>query len=140
MSKQREAIQRAVAATCSHPTADWVYQQVRRQIPRISMGTVYRNLKTLVAEGRLVEISTVRGPARYDANLSHHSHFRCLSCGRMEDIEPQELQWKPSSRGHQYFKVVEFRVELAGVCSACAGKRARSEKTLLTSKEDFQWR
>jgi len=135
MSRQRDAIYSTVASTGTHPTADWVYHQVRKQIPRISMGTVYRNLRTLVAEGRLVEVNTSKGVSRYDANLSQHSHFRCLICDRMEDIAPQQVQWKPSSNSRSDFKIVECRVELAGICSACARKRQRH----LTSKEESQW-
>ncbi|HTD52528.1 MAG TPA: transcriptional repressor, partial [Thermoanaerobaculia bacterium] len=52
-TRQRHSIYEAVAATNSHPTAEWVYEQVRRSLPRISLGTVYRNLQLLVGEGKL---------------------------------------------------------------------------------------
>lgn len=97
MSRQKTLIFEIVASTMSHPTADWVYEQARRGMPRISLGTVYRNLKQLTAEGLLVEINTTRGASRYDANLSKHSHLRCAKCNRLEDVLQQE------STNHYYF-------------------------------------
>lgn len=73
-TRQRSLVYEAVAATKSHPTAEWVYERVRRSMPRVSLGTVYRNLQLLVAEGRIR--SWTRGrTARFDADLSDHDHF-----------------------------------------------------------------
>ncbi len=124
MSRQREAIYRAVASTANHPTADWVFQQVRRKIPKLSMGTVYRNLKSLVEEGRLVEVSTVKGPSRYDANTSQHSHFRCTGCERLVDVASQDLEWRPHSDKLNSYSIMECRVELIGLCPDCAETQA----------------
>jgi len=115
MSKQKEVIYSIVASTMTHPTADWVYDQARKRMPRISLGTVYRNLHRLCDEGRLLEITTKRS-SRYDANVSRHSHLRCLECDRLEDVHQQDL--KQPRRIHGY-KILESRMELLGLCPEC---------------------
>jgi len=126
MSKQKKLIYDIVLATMSHPTADWVYEKARRRMPRISLGTVYRNLKTLTAEGLLLEITTTRGPARYDANVSRHSHLRCVECDRLEDVPENEMVIQPKSRLRHY-KILEYRVELIGICPACRDYQSNSK-------------
>ena len=74
-----------VRGTDAHPTAEAIHRLVRRRLPRVSLGTVYRNLRLLVAEGLVKEVS---GPhARFDGNTSDHHHFTCLVCGRIADVE-----------------------------------------------------
>jgi Fe2+ or Zn2+ uptake regulation protein len=120
MSKQKTLIYEIVASTMSHPSADWVYEQARRKMPRISLGTVYRNLKQLTAAGLLLEINTTHGGAsRYDANMSKHSHLRCTMCNRLEDIPHKEIEFVPKSRIRQY-RVLEFQIEFLGICPACS--------------------
>jgi Fe2+ or Zn2+ uptake regulation protein len=85
---------------------------------RISLGTVYRNLKQLTAEGLLLEITTARGAARYDANLSKHSHLRCARCNRLDDVPQNEIDFVPKSRLRRY-QILEFRIEFLGICPAC---------------------
>lgn len=122
MSRQRKLIYDIVASTMSHPTADWVYEQARLAMPRISLGTVYRNLKQLTAEGLLLEITTSRGAARYDANLSRHSHLRCIQCNRLEDVPQSDIHFARKSQMRRY-KILDYRVEFLGVCPACRGNQ-----------------
>lgn len=83
-SRQREQIYEAVCATDTHPTAEMVYERLKPAMPRLSLGTVYRNLRQMAAEGRLMELE---GPvARFDADLSPHAHFRCQRCGAVSDV------------------------------------------------------
>ena len=78
-SHQREEIYQAVYASREHPTAEMVYQQLKPTMPKLSLGTVYRNLRQMAAEGRLLELD---GPVvRFDGNTAFHSHFRCGDCG-----------------------------------------------------------
>lgn len=119
MSRQKEVIYDLVASTMTHPTADWVYQKARRKMPRISLGTVYRNLKTLSNEGRLLEITTSRGPSRYDANISRHSHLKCLRCDVLVDVPETDIDFVPRSSQTRRFKVFEYRVEFLGLCPDC---------------------
>jgi len=119
MSKQKDVIYGIVASTMTHPTADWIYQEARRKMPHISLGTVYRNLKFLTQESRLLEITTTKGPSRYDANISQHSHLRCIECDRLEDLPEKEFQVVSRSSKVKKYKILETRVELVGLCPEC---------------------
>src|SRR5262245_50548168 len=80
----RRVVLEVVRGTESHPTAGAVHRMVRRRLPRVSLGTVYRNLRLLVAQGLVKEVP---GPyARFDGNTSEHHHFTCLGCGRIADV------------------------------------------------------
>ena len=84
-SHQRERIYAAVLNSHAHPTAEMVYQRLKPEMPRLSLGTVYRNLRQMAAGGRLVELS---GPvARFDAVIAPHTHFRCTGCGAVLDLD-----------------------------------------------------
>jgi Fur family ferric uptake transcriptional regulator len=118
-TRQRRLVLEAVMATDTHPTAEWVYQSVRRALPRISLGTVYRNLQVLVAEGRLKSF-TRDGRARYDGDLSAHDHFSCDHCGLLVDI-PRSDEALPAERRLKArgFAVAGRILEFHGLCRAC---------------------
>jgi Fe2+ or Zn2+ uptake regulation protein len=119
-SRQREVILGVVCSTDTHPTADWIYEQVRRQIPTISLGTVYRNLKVLKEEGAVVELDYGASHSRFDARTSKHSHFRCENCGRVFDLDlPDGLGWEGAVGQTTGFTVHRHRLEFYGKCSAC---------------------
>ena len=86
-SKQREAIRAFLCGNRSHPTADEVYEAIRRQFPNISLGTVYRNLNLLTDIGEASKISTPDGGDRFDGRTEPHNHFLCTRCGRLLDLE-----------------------------------------------------
>ena len=90
-SRQREAIKEFLAGTKEHPTADTVYMHVREEFPRISLGTVYRNLNLLADIGEIIKITTPDGGDRFDAVTSPHYHVICTSCGRVIDLEMEPL-------------------------------------------------
>jgi Fe2+ or Zn2+ uptake regulation protein len=111
---------RILKNTKSHPTADWVYQKARKEIPNISLGTVYRNLRKLSEEGMIQKLAFGSSFDRYDADTSFHYHFTCRKCGKVYDIAPngqqkllREVQKK---RG---FQVEGVRMEFYGICTAC---------------------
>jgi Fe2+ or Zn2+ uptake regulation protein len=125
---QRRLVYEAVAGTHLHPTAEWVYARVRREMPRVSLGTVYRNLQLLVAEGRLR--SWARGrTTRYDADLDPHDHFSCRRCGLLVDLPraprayPEERRLR--SRGHE---IEERILEFVGICRDCRHGRKTGGK------------
>jgi Fe2+ or Zn2+ uptake regulation protein len=127
-TRQRRLVYETVASTASHPTAEWVYERVRRRLPRVSLGTVYRNLQLLVAERRLR--SWTRGrTTRYDADLSAHDHFSCRECGLLLDLErtPRAFaeERRLRARGHE----IEERVlEFVGICRDCRPRRRTAGK------------
>ena len=85
-SHQREGIKKIVQCTNCHPTADWIFNQTKKIIPNISLGTVYRNLKRLEEEG---EINTIYDGniVRYDWNKDPHDHLKCKVCGDLIDVQ-----------------------------------------------------
>lgn len=85
-SRQREAILNVLCSTKTHPTAAWIYENVRLVIPNISLGTVYRNLAMLENEGIIRKISVGDNHEHFDGDVSHHSHFFCKSCESITDV------------------------------------------------------
>jgi Fur family peroxide stress response transcriptional regulator len=119
-SKQRDTILRVVMNSNDHPRADWVYDQVRREIPNISMGTVYRNLKSLAKSGEIRQLDLADGTSRFDGNNDSHYHFRCEKCGRIFDLdEPVDQSISQRVAKNTGFKVYRQRMELIGLCNAC---------------------
>ena len=118
-TRQRVLVYQSVIGTESHPTAEWVYEQVRRTMPHISLGTVYRNLQVLVEDGLLRSFSR-EGRVRYDGDLAPHDHFVCVSCGLLMDIprdgETLTAERRLRSRG---FAVQGRSLEIHGFCRAC---------------------
>lgn len=119
-SKQREAILRVLKGTTCHPTADWIYEQVRREIPNISLGTVYRNLRLLKQGGEILELELAGTLSRFDANTQNHSHFRCEQCGRIFDVgEPVDKMLDDRAAQKTGFKVSNHLLEFRGLCKDC---------------------
>ena len=67
-TKQRELILKTLRSTDTHPTADWIYEQVKKEMPNISLGTVYRNLGILKESGEILELNYGSKYSRYDGN------------------------------------------------------------------------
>ena len=121
-SSRREAVYEAVRAVKCHPDAEWVYRTVRKGIPSISLGTVYRNLRELSACGKLHTLETESGVIHYDADLSHHAHFVCRKCGAIEDLfDCVEPTISDNEHEVEHVKTVAY-----GVCAKCSGKTHKS--------------
>lgn len=122
-SKQKEAILRVVKSTKSHPTASWVYEQVREEIPGISLGTVYRNLKLLKQDGEIVELDLAGTLSRFDGAVQDHYHFRCEQCNRIFDVdEPVDKTINDKITRKTGFRVTHHRLEFRGLCQDCQQK------------------
>ena len=80
-SRKREAILDTLRSTKTHPTAEWVYLQLKSQYPDLSLGTVYRNLSQFKEDGTIVSLGVVNGQEHFDGDISPHSHFICSHCG-----------------------------------------------------------
>ena len=119
-TKQRETILRVLRNTRSHPTADCIYEEVRKEIPNISKGTVYRNLRILQESGQISELNLNGTVSRFEAKQESHYHFRCEQCGRVFDIdEPvdRELDRKVAKRTG--LKISYHQLEFRGLCHDC---------------------
>ena len=89
-SRQRSLILDIVKNTKSHPTADWVYQQAKKELPSIGIATVYRNLNMLVEMGEITRLVTGDGQDRFDGTVEEHFHLKCGCCGSLMDLKPQD--------------------------------------------------
>ena len=129
LTRPRRIILDVVRATDAHPTAAFVYRRVRRRLPRVSLATVYRNLRMLAAEGFLAERADAGG-MRFDGNTGRHDHFTCLACGRIYDVpagaEGTTRRRLPARAG---FEVLDQRTEYYGRCGACRRPGGRSSPT-----------
>jgi Fe2+ or Zn2+ uptake regulation protein len=119
-TKQLELIWRAVKDDASHPTADQIYDRVRKKSSRISLGTVYRNLQKLVADDKLQVLMLGRAQ-HFDPLVARHQHFICESCDRVFDVMvDQQKEIKPVKLPHEGFKVTSHQLSFYGVCKHCA--------------------
>ena len=85
-SAKREAIYHGLASTKSHPTAEWIHEQLHSSMPDLSLGTVYRNLSVFKETGLAKSVAVVNGQERFDADMSEHCHFICECCDAVIDI------------------------------------------------------
>ncbi|MBM4161967.1 MAG: transcriptional repressor [Ignavibacteria bacterium] len=119
-SRQREKIFQVLARTTSHPTAEWLYERVREQIPRISLGTVYRNLHILKDQGKIRELDFGEGLRRYDATIEQHYHFVCERCGRVRDLDITPLEdLHPRVQPHVPGTIRAHKLDFYGICTDC---------------------
>jgi Fur family transcriptional regulator, ferric uptake regulator len=120
ITKQRQIILEELKKTPSHPTADEVYLIVRQRLPRISLGTVYRNLELLSENGMIQKLDWSGRQKRYDGNFENHYHIRCLNCGRVDDvlIKPFAVVEKTFREVTDY-KIMGYRLEVLGLCTHC---------------------
>jgi Fur family ferric uptake transcriptional regulator len=127
-TKQREVILEELAKLCAHPSADELYGFVKKRLPRISLGTVYRNLEMLTREGLISRIDTAGSQMRFDAETGDHQHIRCLRCGRIDDVPAGALRARCGERVAKEtgYRVLGRRVEYIGMCPACGKKQGRN--------------
>ncbi len=122
-TRQRQAVLEALRTTRTHPDAAWIHQAVRRELPSISLGTVYRALDALVRDGVAVTIESAGQATRYDFRRDdHHHHAVCRRCGSIFDLEVRDVPQLPSSALPGGFQVADVRLEFHGVCLSCLKK------------------
>ena len=118
-TRQRAIIYDILASTDTHPTADWIYEKAKKFIPNISLGTVYRNLNILKEEGKIIEIQDSK-QSRFDAKTQPHYHFKCEKCGRLYDVEKEEVHISTNLEEKGY-QLKDAFVILNGICYKCKG-------------------
>ena len=124
-SRQREAIVECLKNRHDHPTADATFQTLRITNPKISLGTVYRNLGLLTELGRINRISCGGGIERYDYVTTKHDHFVCKKCGKILDLEANSV----GNLNHHAISPDIGRIEshtliFYGYCKDCTDKAA----------------
>lgn len=119
ITRQKQAILEYLRSVTSHPNASTLYQEMRRRMPNISLGTIYRTLGVLQEEGLIQELP-YDDYSRYDGRTDRHYHILCLSCGRVSDAEVgPELGDLARLVQAPQFQVVGHRLEFLGYCSQC---------------------
>ncbi len=126
-SKQREAIINVLRNTTSHPTAELIYQEVKKVIPEIGIATVYRNLRILKSSGDILEIRTSRDTAHYDGNTASHCHFTCEKCNCVIDIEgPMDRSIEKKLAQKTGLFITKHDLVFTGLCLKCQQSDPRS--------------
>ena len=119
-TKQREAILDVLRGTTSHPTADQVYDEVRKVMPNISKGTVYRNLRILQKTGQISELNLSGTVSRFEGRRDNHYHFRCDNCGMVFDLDmPVDVELDSKVAEKTGFKISHHQLEFRGLCRDC---------------------
>jgi Fur family peroxide stress response transcriptional regulator len=123
-TRQREAILSFLTHTSSHPTADQIYDGVRKSVPNISKGTVYRNLQVLQNDGGITELRLNGTVGRYEVKQKRHYHFRCVQCGLVSDIDmPVDRELDRQAADKTGLKISSHQLEFRGLCKDCENKQ-----------------
>lgn len=124
-SRKRDAILDCIRQTKCHPSAEWVYQQLKPEFPDLSLGTVYRNIAMFKEEGVIQSIGVVNGLERYDCHTAPHTHFVCTCCGSVQDLEaailpPQAMEDAERVSGGT---VAGYQLQFFGRCAKCRANK-----------------
>lgn len=104
----------------SHPTADEVYEIVRKRLPKVSLGTIYRNLEVLTGKGLIQKLEVGGSQRRFDGNTNNHYHLRCRECGRVIDLTTKPLKAIEETISQLAdWEILGHRLELIGICLSC---------------------
>ena len=120
-SKKREAILAKIRSTTCHPTAEWLYRELKEEHPDLSLGTVYRNLALFKEEGDIISVATVDGQERVDGNVAPHGHFICPTCRGVIDIvvSPEYEEVFSHLEKAMGFQVDRIDFTAYGTCNTC---------------------
>ncbi len=130
-TKQRELVLKIIKDHPMHPTADEIYNMAREIEPKISHGTVYRNLNLLADMGKIRRLSMTYGPVHYDFNKEFHYHFLCRKCNKIFDTPiPYDNSLNQTPENMNGFKTEWHRLLLIGLCPGCLKlENDKNEKT-----------
>lgn len=121
---QRELVLEAVRTLKSHASADEIYGFIKKMHPSIGKGTVYRNLKLLSESGEIRKIMLPEGSDRYDHTLGNHYHVCCVKCGKLFDVDVDNLpDIKANIADAHGMDIMDFDILFRGVCSGCKAKQ-----------------
>ncbi len=120
LTTQRQIILEELGKVTSHPTANEVYDMVRRRLPRIGLGTVYRNLELMSDVGIILKLEVGGTQKRFDATVEPHYHIRCSSCGKVNDINiAVQAQINQVAEEASNYRILGHHIEFSGICKNC---------------------
>ena len=120
LTKQRRIILDELRSARTHPSADEVYERVRKRLPNISLGTVYRNLEILCESGMITKLELAGTRKRFDGSTENHYHVRCTVCDRVDDLPLNPIPFIDESVGALVgYEILSHRLEFVGVCPRC---------------------
>ena len=120
MTRQRKVILEELRKVNTHPSADEVYELVRKRLPRISLGTVYRNLEILSERGDIQKLELGCTLKRFDGVAENHYHIRCIDCGRVVDApDGCGIEINHQLKNATNYKIIGHKLEFIGICPAC---------------------
>ena len=122
-SRQRESIKEFLMTRKDHPTADVVYENMKKIYPNISLGTVYRNLSLLSDIGEIQKLSSFGGADHFDGCVTPHCHFMCTCCGQVLDMQTEDMD-DLTAKVNKGFpgKITGYDVRFFGLCDNCMNK------------------
>jgi Fur family ferric uptake transcriptional regulator len=120
LTTQRQIILEELAKVKTHPTASELYDMVRKRLPRIGLGTVYRNLELMAENGMILKLEVGGTQKRFDATTDTHYHIRCSNCGKVDDVDtPVMDDLVQTAAESTSYQIIGHHVEFTGVCPAC---------------------
>lgn len=120
LTTQRQIILEELAKVKTHPTASELYDMVRKRLPRIGLGTVYRNLELMADNGMILKLEIGGTQKRFDATTDPHYHIRCANCGKVEDIMIQVMdELVEAAAQASSYEIYGHHVEFSGLCPDC---------------------
>jgi Fur family ferric uptake transcriptional regulator len=127
LTTQRQIILEELGKVTSHPTANEVYDMVRKRLPRIGLGTVYRNLELMADNGIILKLEVGGTQKRFDATVDPHYHIRCNSCGKVNDVK-MDVQEKINQAAEMAsnYKILGHHIEFTGICMDCRAEDRES--------------
>ena len=135
-SRQRTAIWDYIKDRKDHPTADMVYEGVRKDYPKISLGTVYRNLMLMKDIGKIRTVEVGDGAIHFDPNVSAHDHFICSCCGKVIDIDGEDIaRIKELASRNFGGRIDGYSAFFYGICEECIAKAAHAEPVPSSDQE-----
>ena len=127
MTRQRKVILEELRKLHTHPSADEIYEVVRHRLPRISLGTVYRNLEVLSELGEIQKLELSGLLKRFDWDTKKHYHIRCVRCSRVDDAPIAPLnQLDNELYGATVFEIIGHNLEFTGLCPECSRKEYKA--------------
>lgn len=119
-SKQREAILAYLRSTTEHPTAETIYTSLKQENPKLSLGTVYRNLNLLAASGEIQKLCCGDGTDHFDATVTPHYHFVCRGCNRVMDLSMPQIESLSREKMDDFVgEIHSHQVFFYGFCKEC---------------------